>query len=110
MFREKFTEDLTERLFSDIIDITETLMKNEKETEARDHFMTRAKSQTVHEKLAANHGEGTRPVRTSFRLRMAPHLCENSSAELSSLSLRTGWPRLGLLKRTLNCSQHKLCR
>lgn len=62
VFREKFTEDLTERLFSDIIDITETLMKGEKEADARDHFIPRAKGQTMHEKLAANHGEGTRPV------------------------------------------------
>lgn len=62
VFREKFTEDLTERLFSDIIDITETLMKGEKENSSHEHVVSHAKGQTMHEKLAASHGEGTRPV------------------------------------------------
>jgi hypothetical protein len=69
VFREKFTEDLTERLFSDIIDITETLMKGERADSARgDDVIPRAKGQTMHEKLAASHGEGTRPVSTRFHL------------------------------------------
>lgn len=68
VFREKFTEDLTERLFSDIIDITETLMKGEKENSSHEHVVSHAKGQTMHEKLAASHGEGTRPVSTASRV------------------------------------------
>lgn len=93
MFREKFTEDLTERLFSDIVDITETLMAEHKDDVRRDNNIPQAKGRTMHEKLASSHGEGTRPV-SAVR---APTRSHKSTGELT-FSFFTGRPRLGLLK------------
>ncbi|GAA5831927.1 hypothetical protein JCM11251_002754 [Rhodosporidiobolus azoricus] len=81
VMREKFNEDLVERLFTDIIRITEELMEEHKADVAHpghgngpktdqdldDAAYKKAgkaigKSGDVAERLAASHGEGTRPI------------------------------------------------
>ncbi|GAA5984567.1 hypothetical protein JCM10908_003403 [Rhodotorula pacifica] len=73
VFREKFSEDLTERLFSDIIEITEQLMAEHKadvphpgqgagQEDLHNGIIAGSKGQTIHEKIASSHGEGTKPV------------------------------------------------
>ncbi|GAA5836911.1 hypothetical protein JCM9279_007699 [Rhodotorula babjevae] len=73
VMRETFHEDLVERLFHDLIEVTEDMMEEHKAdvahpgaglSHARKSPNERAgpKSGTIAEKLAASHGEGTRPV------------------------------------------------
>ncbi|GAA5968540.1 hypothetical protein JCM11641_007671 [Rhodosporidiobolus odoratus] len=65
VMREKFSEDLVERLFTDIIEVTETLMDEHKSGNIRSTDSEQSqgkKGSSVAEKLAASHGEGTRPI------------------------------------------------
>ncbi|PRQ72096.1 glutamate decarboxylase [Rhodotorula toruloides] len=72
VIRENFNEDMVERLFHDIIEVTEQLMDEHKadvrqpgEGEGRNVNAPKhgkGKEQSVSERMAASHGEGTRPV------------------------------------------------
>lgn len=82
VFRDKFTEEMTERLFTDIIEVTEGLIDEHKADvpnpghgsgQQQKQQYASAKGGTLHEKMASNHGEGTVPVRRPF-LCLAPGL------------------------------------
>ncbi|GAA5944068.1 uncharacterized protein JCM15063_004306 [Sporobolomyces koalae] len=61
VIREKFNEDMVERLVVDIINVTEGLMKDAKQQSGSE----KTEEKKVHkdsERRAANHGEGVRPT------------------------------------------------
>ncbi|KPV72538.1 uncharacterized protein RHOBADRAFT_46583 [Rhodotorula graminis WP1] len=73
VMRETFDEDLVERLFHDLIEVTEDMMEEHKADVAQPgaglgharkspNELAGPKSGSIAEKLAASHGEGTRPV------------------------------------------------
>ncbi|GAA6022511.1 hypothetical protein JCM10207_008538 [Rhodosporidiobolus poonsookiae] len=76
VMREGFNEDLVERLFTDIIQITEQLMDEHRaevthpgrtgagagQDQGGDGAKKGARGHSVAERLAASHGEGTRPI------------------------------------------------
>ncbi|BGP57823.1 hypothetical protein JCM8202_002478 [Rhodotorula sphaerocarpa] len=71
VFRDKFTEEMTERLFTDIIEVTEGLMDEHKADvpnpghgsgQQQKQQYASAKGGTLHEKMASSHGEGTVPT------------------------------------------------
>ncbi|TNY23902.1 glutamate decarboxylase [Rhodotorula diobovata] len=73
VFRETFHEDMVERLFHDLVEVTENMMEEHKADVAHPgsgsghhpgpNDRAGSKSGSIAEKLASSHGEGTRPVR-----------------------------------------------
>ncbi|GAA6017529.1 hypothetical protein JCM11491_006855 [Sporobolomyces phaffii] len=65
VMREKFNEDMVERLVVDVMQVTEALIeqhKNDVENPGADVVGRRGDAHKDSERRAANHGEGTRPV------------------------------------------------